>query len=31
LKSAGKEELVALDKEIQEMMVGGTPMTFIIG
>jgi len=31
LKSAGKEELVALDKEIQEMMTGGTPMTFIIG
>lgn len=31
LKSAGKEELEKLDKEISEFVVGGMPMTFIIG
>jgi hypothetical protein len=31
LKSAGKEELEKLDKEIDNMMAGGMPMTFIIG
>jgi hypothetical protein len=31
LKSAGKEELAALDKELAELVSGGTPMTFIIG
>jgi hypothetical protein len=31
LKSAGKEELAALDKELAELIPGGSPMTFIIG
>jgi hypothetical protein len=31
LLAAGKEELVALDKEIDNLVSGGTPMTFIIG
>jgi hypothetical protein len=31
LKAAGKEELVALDKELAELIPGGSPMTFIIG
>lgn len=31
LQAAGKEELVALDKEIDNMVSGGTPLTFIIG
>lgn len=31
LLSAGKEELVALDKELDNMMAGGTPLTFVIG
>jgi hypothetical protein len=31
LLSAGKEELVALDKEIDNHTAGGTPLTFIIG
>lgn len=31
LKSAGKEELEKLDKEIDNNTAGGTPMTFIIG
>jgi hypothetical protein len=31
LKSAGKEELVALDKEIDNLTSGGTPLTFVIG
>jgi hypothetical protein len=31
LLAAGKEELAALDKEIDLNVPGGTPMTFIIG
>ena len=31
LLSAGKEELVALDKELVEYVPGGTPLTFVIG
>ena len=31
LKAAGKEELVALDKELENLVPGGSPMTFIIG
>ena len=31
LKSSGKEELEKLDKELVEYVVGGMPMTFIIG
>lgn len=31
LKSAGKEELEKLDKELVEYVVGGMPMTFVIG
>lgn len=31
LKSAGKEELEKLDKELAELVTGGTPMTFVIG
>jgi hypothetical protein len=31
LKAAGKEELAALDKELAELIPGGSPMTFIIG
>ena len=31
LLAAGKEEIVALDKEIDNMVAGGTPLTFIIG
>lgn len=31
LLAAGKEELVALDKEIDNLTPGGTPLTFIIG
>ena len=31
LKSAGKEELKKLDKELVEYVVGGMPMTFVIG
>jgi hypothetical protein len=31
LQSAGKEELTNLDKEIDNMISGGTPMTFVIG
>ena len=31
LLAAGKEELVALDKEIENLVSGGMPMTFIIG
>jgi len=31
LKSAGKEEIEKLEKEIGDMVPGGTPLTFIIG
>jgi len=31
LKSAGKEELAALDKELETLVSGGTGYTFIIG
>jgi hypothetical protein len=31
LLSAGKEEILALDKEVDNMMTGGMPMTFVIG
>jgi hypothetical protein len=31
LKSASKEEITALDKELETLVTGGTPMTFIIG
>lgn len=31
LKSSGKEELEKLDKELVEYVVGGMPMTFVIG
>lgn len=31
LQAAGKEELVTLDKEIDNNVAGGTPLTFIIG
>ena len=31
LLSAGKEELAALDKEIENYSAGGTPLTFVIG
>lgn len=31
LLAAGKEELAALDKEVETLVSGGTPMTFIIG
>jgi hypothetical protein len=31
LKSASKEEITALDKELETLVSGGTPMTFIIG
>jgi hypothetical protein len=31
LKSAGKEELAALDKELETLISGGTGYTFIIG
>lgn len=31
LKSASKEEITALDKELENLVPGGTPMTFIIG
>jgi len=31
LKSAGKEEIEKLEKEIENMVPGGTPLTFIIG
>lgn len=31
LMAAGKEELVALDKELENLVPGGSPMTFIIG
>ena len=31
LLSAGKEELTNLDKEVDNMVAGGTPLTFIIG
>ena len=31
LKAAGKEELAALDKELENLVPGGSPMTFIIG
>jgi hypothetical protein len=31
LQSQGKEELVALDKEIENLVSGGSPMTFVIG
>lgn len=31
LLSAGKEELKELDKEIEQYVVGGTPLTFVIG
>jgi hypothetical protein len=31
LKSASKEEIAALDKELETLVSGGTPMTFIIG
>lgn len=31
LKSASKEEIAALDKELENLVPGGTPMTFVIG
>ena len=31
LKSASKEEIAALDKELETLVSGGTPMTFVIG
>jgi hypothetical protein len=31
LKSASKEEITALDKELENLVPGGTPMTFVIG
>ena len=31
LQTAGKEELEKLDKELVELVSGGTPMTFVIG
>jgi hypothetical protein len=31
LKSAGKEEIAALDKELETLVSGGTGYTFIIG
>jgi hypothetical protein len=31
LLTDGKAEIEKLDKEIQEMVTGGTPMTFVIG
>jgi hypothetical protein len=31
LKSAGKEELTALDKELETLISGGTGYTFVIG
>jgi len=31
LKSASKEEITALDKELETLVSGGTPMTFVIG
>ena len=31
LKSAGKEEIEKLEKEIGDMVPGGTPLTFVIG
>lgn len=31
LKSSGKEELQNLDKELENLVAGGTPMTFVIG
>jgi hypothetical protein len=31
LKSAGKEELEKLEKELENLVSGGTPMTFVIG
>jgi hypothetical protein len=31
LLAAGKEEIVALEKEINDMVPGGTPLTFVIG
>jgi hypothetical protein len=31
LLAAGKEELVAMDKELVEYVSGGTPLTFVIG
>ena len=31
LKSAGKEEIEKLEKEINDLVPGGTPLTFIIG
>jgi hypothetical protein len=31
LKSAGKEELAALDKELETLISGGTGYTFVIG
>ena len=31
MKSAGKEELAALDKELETLIAGGTGYSFIIG
>ena len=31
LKSAGREEMTALDKELETLISGGTGYTFIIG
>ena len=31
LQAAGKEEVEKLEKEINEMVPGGTPLTFVIG
>jgi hypothetical protein len=31
LLAAGKEEIVTLEKEINDMVPGGTPLTFVIG
>ena len=31
LKAASKEEITALDKELETLVSGGTPMTFVIG
>jgi hypothetical protein len=31
LKAASKEEIEKLDKELETLIAGGTPMTFVIG
>jgi hypothetical protein len=31
LQAAGKEEITSLEKEINDMVPGGTPLTFVIG